>query len=66
MVRIYSHMGNQLDCLKIYDQLSMLKGCAPIEQWLCLVRAEIKHPEIVAFLCQLEELLAQITKKVHA
>jgi hypothetical protein len=55
-------MGNQLGCLKIYDQLSMLKGHAPIEQWHCLGCAEIKYPAIAVFFCQLEKLLVQITK----
>lgn len=41
MVLLYSHMEAQLGHLKIYDQLSMLKGHKPIEQWLflsCYVR----------------------------
>lgn len=62
MVLFCSHMGNQLGCLKIYDQLSMLKGHAPVEQWHSLVCAEIKYPAIVMFHCQLEELLVQIIK----
>ena len=36
MVLLYSHMEAQLGYLKIYDQLSMLKGHKPIEQWLFL------------------------------
>lgn len=41
MVLLYSHMETQLGHLKIYDQLSMLKGHKAIEQWLflsCYVR----------------------------
>lgn len=41
MVLLGSHMENQLDLLKIYDQLSMLRGHESIEQWLflsCYVR----------------------------
>lgn len=48
MVLLYSHMEAQLGHLKIYDQLSMLKGHKPTEQWLFLSRAMSgKQPAIV-------------------
>lgn len=62
MVLLVGHMENQLGRLKIYGQLSMLKGHKLIKQWLTLSCYVREIPPIVKFFCQQEKLLTQITK----